>query len=114
MTATGTSTIINLFAAQTTDTTTNAVVMPFNTGVVTIWGTWNGATVKLQTAVPGSTSTFVDVMDMNGNTALFNAGGTNTDVQVTITDMIYDKLIRAVIANSGASTNLNATIERLA
>jgi len=107
MTATETSNLINFFSGQTTNVTTNAVICPFNTGVLKISGTWNGATVQLQTSTPGST-TFVPVTDANGNALTWTQ-----NTQVTIQNIVWDDQIQAVLANAGASTNLNCTLQRI-
>lgn len=108
MTATATDYLVTFFTAQTANVTTNAVSVPFNTAVLKVWGTWNGANVKLQTGVPGDPATFMDVTDSSGNPIVFTQ-----NTQLTLGDIVLGDNLRAILAAAGVATNLNLTLQRI-
>lgn len=58
--------IINFFEAETQNISTAPVSVAFSNGVFKIWGTWNGATVQLQTSTPIA-GTYIFITDTSGN-----------------------------------------------
>lgn len=96
-----------LFTAQTTSANGVAAVFsyPNKIACVTAFGTWDGATLKLQTLAPDNT-TWVDVSNASGSAVTFTA-----NAQTTLTSMIYSQQIRGVLSNAGDSTSLNLTLQ---
>ena len=41
--------LITFFTAQTANITTTPVSVPYNTGVLKLWGTWGGASIQILT-----------------------------------------------------------------
>jgi hypothetical protein len=113
MAITSNDNLITFFTGQTINITTTAVPCGFNTGVLKIWGTWNGASVAIKTGVPGSASTFIPITDNNGNPLIFNDPTPNSAIQVTIQNIVQGDNIVVVLASAGAATNLNATLQRI-
>ena len=108
MTATAVDYLVTFFTAQTANVTTNAVSVPFNTAVLKVWGTWNGANITLQTGVPTDPATFINVTDSGGNPIIFTQ-----NTQLTLGDIVLGDNMRAVLASVGGSTSLNATLQRI-
>lgn len=91
-----------LFSARTTDGNSNAIDWPGGRGVFAVFGTPNGATVKLQWSPDGGT-TWLDV-DRSGDTyvTLSAAGAGGFELPAC--------KLRANQASSGGSTSLTATV----
>lgn len=98
-----------LFTNQTTDANSAAVVVdyPGKTAIVKIWGTFGGASIKLQSLAPQSSpAVWIDVPDLNGNALTFAANN-----QRALQFLVQNEQIRAVQSGSGGSTTLNASLE---
>lgn len=101
---------IYLLQNQTSNVTTAAQHLNLgnDSAVIDVWGTWDGATVTIQTStIPDSNGavTWITVTDR------FNVDFSFTDnTQITLTEFVYNQDIRAVVTNAGASTDLNCTL----
>lgn len=79
----------------------------YRSAVVKAWGTWGGATIKLQTLAPQSSpETWIDIPDVNGVSMVFTQNR-----QATLEFIVQNEPIRAVQAGSTGSTTLNVTLE---
>lgn len=101
-------TSVSLFAARTTDGNSTGVAWS-NTGDwwFDAYGTWDGATMKLQYS-PDSGTTWVDAADTRGSAVSFTANGGG------IVRIPWGHQVRANLSNDGASTSLTAKLTRLA
>ena len=97
-----------LFTAQTTDANSAAHIFsyPSQKACVTAFGTWDGATIELETLAPDN-STWIPVSDSAFNIVTLSTPNS----QVTIGDVVLNQQIRAVLANAGGSTSLNLTLQ---
>ena len=97
-----------LFTAQTANANSAAYIcsFPSQKACVTAFGTWNGATLALQT-LASDNSTWIPVPDSALNPFTF----TTSNSQVTIGDVVLNQQIRGVLTNAGGSTNLNLTLQ---
>lgn len=98
-----------LFTNRTTDGNGTAVTVnyPNKTATVKVWGTYGGATVKLQTLAPQtSPAVWIDIPDINGNTLTFT-----TNKQSPLTYLVQNEQIRAVLSGATGTTTINATLE---
>jgi hypothetical protein len=103
------TTEIIFFNAQTANATSTPLsfIFPMGSAVVKFWGTWDGATVRFQTAAtPLDKNYFIYVPDLNGDTAIFVADG-----QVNLESMVYGDLLQCIVSNVGGSTSLNVTAQ---
>lgn len=109
--ATGTTSnpshLIWFFNPGTTSTNSTTYKIPFNQGVLKAWGTWNGATVTLWGATPGS-ATFIQLSD-----PFLNPISLTSNSQLTLENIVWNDEIYATISNAGASTSLYVTLQRL-
>lgn len=106
-----TSEIIYIFQEQTTNITTARQLMNFtsNKVQVSIWGTWDGASVRLEVeTVPtlSNTTNWIVINDRLNIPFVFTE-----DITVTLTEYVYGMPIRGVIENAGAGTNLNCVLQ---
>lgn len=105
------SEMLYLLQQQTTNITTEGLKLNVTSAraVITLWGTWDGATITLQVnTIPSidGVYTWIDVKDLgNADTAF------SEDQTVTIKDYVKGQSIRAVLADAGASTSLNCTLQ---
>lgn len=102
---------IYLLQNQTSNTTTDGIRLNFGTNRASlmIWGTWDGASVTIQTrSIPDTNDTpvWIAVRDMTNTIFVFDE-----DNQITMRDFVYNQYVRAVVANAGAATDLNCTIQ---
>lgn len=97
---------IIFFAARTTDGTSTAYpfLFPNKRGQLSVYGTWDGATMTLYSS-PDSGTTYVVVKDAVGNDLAFTS-----DRSIIIEAPVGEKL-RCVLSNDGASTSLTAKLE---
>jgi len=105
------SEMLYLLQQQTTDITTDGLKLNVTSSkaVITIWGIWDNAKVKLQVnTVPSidGAYTWIDVRDLGNEFTDFGE-----DQTVTIKDYIKGQSIRAVLTYAGASTNINCTLQ---
>lgn len=108
MNTTGSNTYF-LFTNQTTDGNSAPVSINFpnKTVIVKVWGTFDGASIKLQALAPQSSpEVWIDIPDLNGNTLTFT-----TNKQSVLRYIVQNEQIRAVQSASGASTTLNVSLE---
>lgn len=107
--ASPTDTIV-LFNAQTTDGNSTAKNFTYSNhkACVKIFGTFGGATVALQVAVPPNiaTSTWVPLKDRNGTLVSATAAAL-----FFIEDVVYDDQIRAVLSSASGTTTLSCTVQ---
>lgn len=99
---------IFLFQNQTTTASSpsQTITYPNKTAVIKAWGTWNGASITIQTLAPGTTNYWINVPDMNGNTMTFTSDG-----QRNISGIVLNEQMIAVLANAGASTSLSVSLQ---
>lgn len=98
-----------LFTNQTTDANSAPVIVdyPNKTATVKAWGTYGGATIKLQTLAPQtSPNVWINVPDRNGNSITFT-----TNDQCALLYLVQNELVRAVISGSTGTTTLNVSLE---
>lgn len=105
------SEMLYLLQQQTTNTTTDGLKLNVTSSkaVVTFWGVWDGAEVKLQVnTVPSidNVYTWIDVKDLSNAFLQFTE-----DQTVTLKDYVKGQSIRAVVTNAGASTSINCTLQ---
>jgi len=107
--ASPTDTIV-LFNAQTTDGNSTAKNFTYSNhkACVKIFGTFGGATVALQVAVPPNiaANTWVPLKDRNGTLVSATAAGV-----FFLEDIVYDDQIRAVQTSSTGPTSLSCTLQ---
>lgn len=108
MTVVASDYLITFFTTQTANVTTAPVSVPYNTGVLKLWGTWGGATIQIETGVPGSTVVFIPVTDANGNPLTFSQ-----NTQITLQDIVWGDNMVVVLAGATGTTSLNATLQRI-
>ena len=108
MAATSTDNIITFFTSQTQNISSVPVTCGFNTGVLKVWGTWNGANIVIQTGVPGDPNTYIPITDANGNALTFTK-----DTQITLSNIVLGDNLVAVLSSVGLATSLNATLQRV-
>lgn len=96
-----------IFTNQTTsaNSTTHILTYPDKKTVVKCYGTWDGANIKFQTLAPDGT-TWINLFDLANNPVTITANN-----QFVISDFVYSESFRAVLANAGASTSLNVTLQ---
>ncbi len=111
MANTGSTNTYFLFTNRTTDGNSDAVSVnyPNKKIVVKVWGTFDGASIKLQTTAPQTNpAVWIDVPYANSsNTLVFNT----TNSQATMEFLVQNELVRAVQSSSGGSTSLNVSLE---
>lgn len=97
-----------LFTNQTADGNSISVSnLNYRSAVVKAWGTWGGATIKLQTLAPQSSpETWIDIPDINGVSLVFSQNR-----QATLEYIVQNEPIRAVQSGSTGTTTLNITLE---
>jgi len=103
--------MLYLLQQQTTNVTTSPLLLNLssNKAAMTIWGTWNGATVTIQVGtVPNidSTVTWITVRDRLN--VIYNF---TQNMTITLTEYVNGQYIRAVLTGAGASTNLNCVLQ---
>lgn len=103
--------MIYILSQQTTDVTTNTFYLDLSSSkaVVTVWGTWDGASIVIQVGtVPtlDGNTTWITVTDRLNIPFNFTE-----DTTITFTEFVYSQPLRAVLTNAGASTNLNCTLQ---
>lgn len=96
---------IIFFAAQTTDGNSTAykATFPNRRGQLSVYGTFNGATVTLTYSPDGGT-TYVTLKDVLGNDVAATAA------RPFIIEVPVGVLLRATQSSSGGSTSLNAKL----
>ncbi len=101
--------LVYFFTAQTTDANSSSYIINYSskTATVSAFGTWNGASVKIQSLAPDNT-TWLDIPDLANNTTSFTANG-----QKTVINFPQGKQMRAVQSSSGGSTSLTVTLEKV-
>jgi hypothetical protein len=97
-----------LFTNQTTDANSTDVTLNYPNKVnVTVWGTFGGSSIKLQTLIPNtSPEVWIDVPDKDGNTITFT-----TNKQDTIENVVPNERIRAVLSSASGSTTVNVLLQ---
>ena len=97
---------VSLFLAQTTAGNSSTVTW-YCSGEweFSAWGTWDGATIKLQHSPDGGTR-WIDSADTNASAVSFTNDGA-AEIRIP-----YGQLIRANLASAGAATNLNVALFR--
>lgn len=103
--------MLYIFDQQTTDATSDTLYLNLtsNKAAVTAWGTWDGASLTIQVGtVPtlDNVITWITVNDRLNNQFVFADNTT-----ITLTEYVYGQPIRGVLSGSGASTNVNCTIQ---
>ncbi len=106
------SNLLYLFQARTTDGNGTATQVPFpNRGKVKAYGTWNGASVKLQSLASNGT-TWIDA-------SKFQPDGTFTDIaftsdnQLVLEGILQNETYRAVMSSAGGSTSITIELESI-
>lgn len=103
--------LVYLFNARTTDGNGAGVPLPFpnNRGKIMAYGTWDGASVSLQSlASDGTTWITVSLLKDDGT---FIPLAFTANTQMTLTGIIMNETYRAVLSNDGASTSVTIEIE---
>lgn len=97
-----------LFQNQTADGNTDPILADFSDEEceLIVWGTFDGATVKLQ-MTPDEGTTWIDVRDLGGVVISLT---TNRVVPLSVS---YNEKLRANISGAGASTDLTSVIRRV-
>lgn len=101
--------VIFLFQNQATDANSSSAVVGFpnKSTVVKVWGTFAGASIKIQSLAPQtSPAVWIDIPDMNGNTMNFTAAS-----QRNMLGLVLNEQVRAVQSGSGGGTSLNVSLE---
>lgn len=110
MSETGYGTFL-LFTNQTSDGNSSPVIVqyPNKTAIVKVWGTFDGATIKLQTLAPQSNpAVWIDVPFSNSTVTMTFS---SNNAQATLEYLVQNEQIRAVQSGSGGSTTLNVSLE---
>lgn len=94
-----------LFSARTTDGNSSAIDWPGGRGVFAVFGTFNGATSKLQWS-PDAGTTYIDV-DASGDTYVTKTAAGQGGFELP------GCKLRAVQSASGGSTSLTSTVAGL-
>ncbi len=100
-----------LFTNQTTDGNSTPVIVnyPNKTAIVKVWGTFGGASIKLQTLAPQSSPpVWIDVPYSNSNVTMTFS---SNNAQATLEYIVQNEQVRAVQSGSGGSTTLNVSLE---
>jgi len=98
-----------LFLNQTTDGNSSPLAIQFGNkvAVVKVWGTFAGASIKLQSLAPQtSPAVWIDIPDINGNVMNFTGNG-----QRTLRYIVPNEQVRAVQSGSAGGTTLNVSLE---
>lgn len=98
-----------LFTAQTTNATSPSVLLNYPTGhgIVTAWGTWDGASINLYTVLADTTQ--IPVTDPSGDTITFTANS-----QYPISYFVVGEQLIGILSNAGGSTSINLTVNETA
>lgn len=105
------SNLIYLFSARTTDGNGTGYPLPFpnNRGKVMVYGTWDSATVTLQSlASDGTTWVAVSLLKDDGT---FTPLTFTANTQMTLSGILMNETYRAVMANDGPTTSITLEIE---
>lgn len=100
---------IYLFNARTTDGNGTAMPVPFpnNDAIVEAFGTWGGASVKLQ-SLAADNSTWIDVVNKSGSVISFSANG-----QLDLDYLIPNQSLRGVMSSSSGTTSVSLVLRRI-
>ena len=103
--------MLYIFSQQTVDATSDIYYLDFtsNKCVVSAWGEWDGASLILQVGtVPtlDNTTTWITITDRLDIPFAFT-----TNITKTLTEYVNGQPIRGVLSDSGASTNINCTVQ---
>ena len=101
------SNLVYLFQARTTDGNGTATPIPFNRAKVKAYGTWDGATVKLQ-SLAGNGTTWINISQLQLDGSYVDISFT-ANAQLVLDGIISNETFRAVMTNDGAGTTV--TIE---
>lgn len=105
-----TNDVIFLLQNQTSDTTTGAFYLDYSSDVsVQAYGTWGGATIKLQQGIITGTNgntVWVDIKDITRTPITFSSN----DV-LPLQKFITNQPIRAVQSGSTGTTNLTCLLQ---
>lgn len=106
------SNLVFLFQARTTDGNGTATPIPFpNKGKLKAYGTWGGASVKLQSLASNGT-TWIDVTQ-------FQTDGTFTPIaftannQMVLEGILQNETYRAVMSSAGMTTTVTLEMESI-
>ncbi len=105
------SNLIFLFSARTTDGNGTATPIPFPNAraKVKAYGTWDGATVKLQSLASNGT-TWINVSQLQIDGSFVDLAFTANN-QMVLQGIIPNETYRAVMSNDGAGTTVTIELE---
>jgi hypothetical protein len=104
------SNVLYLFQARTTDGNGTATPLPFpNRAKVKAYGTWGGASVKLQ-SLASDVSTWIDVTQLEAD-GTFTPITFSANNQIVLEGIIQNESFRAVMSNDGMTTSVTVEIE---
>lgn len=98
-----------VFNSQTVNATSPTIILnyPDQKMVVKAFGTWNGASIILQTLAPDQ-STWIVINDLTGSPITFTI-----NTQINIEGFIQGEQFRAILSSAGGSTNLSLTLQEV-
>lgn len=103
--------MLYIFQQETSNTTSEIQLLNFtdNKAVVTVWGTWDGATLTLEVGTIPTLDSAITWMVINDRLNIpFEFTENN---HITLTEFVNGQPIRGIITNAGASTVLNCVIQ---
>lgn len=109
MSITETSGTSFLFVNQTTDGNSQPLAVQYSNrvAVIKVWGTFAGASMKLQSLAPQTNpAVWIDIPDTNGNVMNFTV-----NAQRILRYIVPNEQVRAVQSSSGGGTTLNVSLE---
>lgn len=80
--------------------------VPFNKGVIRIFGTFDGANVSVYSVTPDGTA--IQLSDWAGNPVTFSSA-----TETTLENILQNEKMYAALSNAGSSTSLTVTLQRL-
>ncbi len=108
MTVNVSSNLIYLAQAKTTDGNGTATPVPFNRAKVKAYGTWNGASVKLQSMT--SSGTWIDITQLQTDGS-FLAIAFTANNQIVLDGIILNESFRMVQSSSGMTTSITVEMD---
>ncbi len=98
-----------VFNGQTTNATSQTIILnyPDQKMVVKAFGTWNGASIAIETLAPDQT-TWIAINDLTGTAIAFTI-----DTQINVNGFIQGEQFRAILSAAGGSTSLSLTLQEV-
>lgn len=98
--------LVTFFNDATVDGNSTYANVPFNRGVIRVYGTFDGASVSFYSVTPDGTN--IQLSDWAGNAVTFTSA-----TETALENILQNERMFASISNAGSSTSLTVTLQRL-